>query len=160
MAKLKRESLAHYIKPVAALSAAWHLIGKDIEDMSVDMGGSFESRKNILGETSVSDTGYTPSLAVSPYYADPSDGIYDFLLDLALGRKSGDDAKATMLEVVIVDTSAESHLAYQEDCVIEITSYGGNTEGFGIEYTVHPNGNRKKGTVTIGDDKQPTFQAD
>lgn len=155
MSKLAREALAHYIKP-AALSSAWHLIGKDVEDMSVDMNGSFESRKNILGETSVSDTGYSPSFSVSPYYADPSDGIYEFLRDLALGRKSGDDAKATMLEVIIEDTADESHLAYQEDCVIEITSYGGNTEGFGIEYVVHPNGNRKKGTVTITG-KQPTF---
>lgn len=157
MAKLKRSALAHYIKPVSGeLGASWFLIGKDIDDMSVDMGGSFETTKNILDETSVTDTGYSPSISVTPHYADPSESIYPFLLDLSMNRKSGDDAKAQMLEVVIENASAESHKAWQEDCVIEINSYGGGTNGVTIEYTIHPNGNRKQGTVTI-ENKVPTF---
>lgn len=156
MAKLKRSALAHYIK-ANGLSAEWFLIGKDIDDMSVDMGGSFETTKNILGETSVTDTGYQPSMSVSPYYANPDDSIYSFLLDLAMNRKSGDDAKCKFLEVIVEDASAETHKAWQEDAVIEITSYGGGTNGVTIEYTVHPNGNREEGTVKI-ENKVPTWQ--
>lgn len=156
MAKLARKALGHYIKP-NGLSAEWFLIGKDIDDMSVDMGGSFETTTNILGETSVTDTGYTPSMSVSPYYANPDDSIYDFLLDLAMNRKSGDDAKAKFLEVIVEDASDEAHKAWQEDAVIEITSYGGGTNGVTIEYTVHPNGNREEGTVKI-ENKVPTWQ--
>lgn len=156
--KLKRSALAHYISAGTALSEAWFLIGKDIDDMSMDMGGSFETKKNILDETSVSDTGYQPSMSVSPYYANPEDSIYPFLKDLALNRKSGDEAKAKLLEVIIDDTEAEKHDAWKEDCVIEITSYGGGTEGVTIEYTIHPNGNRVQGKVTIGEDKIPVFE--
>lgn len=157
MAKLKRSALAHYLNTSKALGGNWYLIGKDIDDMSVDMNGSFETKKNILDETSVTDTGYQPSIAVTPYYADPSDSIYDFLMDLALGRKSGDDAKAQYMEVIVTDASAETHEAWKEDCRIEIISYGGGTDGVTIEYTIHPDGNRVKGSVKI-EDKVPTWQ--
>lgn len=158
MAKLKRSALAHYFKQ-DVLSSEWFLIGKDIEDMSVEMNGSFETTTNILDETSVSDTGYAPSISVSPYYANPDDSVYEFLKDLALNRKSGDQAKAKMLEVLIDDTSAEQHDAWEEDAIIEINNYGGGTNGVTIEYTIHPNGNRKAGHVTI-ENKVPTFVAD
>lgn len=158
MAKLKRSALAHYFKQ-DVLSSEWFLIGKDIEDMSVEMNGSFETTTNILDETSVSDTGYAPSISVSPYYANPDDSVYEFLKDLALNRKSGDQAKAKLLEVLIDDTSAEQHDAWEEDAIIEINNYGGGTNGVTIEYTIHPNGNRKAGHVTI-ENKVPTFVAD
>lgn len=158
MAKLKRSALAHYINASGdGLSASWYLIGKDIDDMSVEMNGSFESTSNILGETSVTDTGYEPSISVTPYYADPEDSIYAFLSDLAMNRKSGDDAKCQYMEVLVEDTSAESHKAWKEDCVVEITSYGGGVNGVTIEYTIHPNGNRTQGTVKI-ENKVPTWQ--
>lgn len=157
MSKLNRSALVHYIKPMAGeLGSTYHLIGKDIDEMSMEMNGSFETKKNILGETSVTDTGYSPSMSVTPYYADPSESIYPFMLDLTMNRKSGDDAKAKLLEIVIEDPKAESHKAWEEDCVVEIVSYGGNTEGLAIPYNIHPNGNRREGTVTIVD-KVPTF---
>lgn len=157
MSNLNREALAHYIKPIAGeLGSEYYLIGKDIDDMSVEMNGSFETKKNILGETSVTDTGYSPSMAVAPYYANPADTIYPFVKDLAMNRKSGDDCKAKFLEVIVSDTKAESHEAWEEDCKIEIVSYGGPTEGFAIPFTIHPCGNRKQGTVTLLN-KVPTF---
>lgn len=153
MAKLARKAIAHYVKPTGA--AKWYLIGKDIDDMSVDMNGSFESTTNILGETSVNDTGYQPSMEVTPYYADPEDEIYEYLLDLAMNRKSGDDCKAVMLEAV---ADGETIKGWQEDCKIEITTYGGDTNGARIEFTLHNDGNRQEGTITIAD-KQPSFTA-
>lgn len=155
--KLKRSALAHHLNCKGKSTPAWYLIGKDIDDMSVDMGGSFETKTNILDETAVSDTGYQPSIAVTPYYADPSDEIYPFLSDLALNRKSGDAAAAEYMETIVEDTEATSHKAWKEDCRIEITSYGGGTDGVTIEYTIHPNGNRVEGTVTFDASKKPTF---
>jgi hypothetical protein len=155
--KLKRSAHALYWKPSSG-SLGYFLVGKDIDDLSVDMNGSFETTKNILDETSVSDTGYEPQVSVTPYYADPEDDIYEFLEDLALNRKSGDDCAAQYLEVLITDTSASSHKAWQEDCKIEIVSYGGDTNGMQIEYNILPCGNRTEGTATIKD-KVPTFTA-
>jgi len=151
--KLKRNAHRFY---VMAGSNPWYLVGKGIEDLSVAMNGTFEAKKDVLGETSVEDSGYQPQVSVEPYYADPTDDIYEFLLDLALNRKSGDDAKAKYLEVMIEDIEATKHAAWQEDCRIEIVSYGGDTSGFQIAYNVWPDGNRVKGDVSY-EGKTPTF---
>lgn len=154
--KLKRSAHRFFLNTQGSGKPEWYWVGKDMEELNVEMNGSFETKKNIQDETSVTDQGYSPSVEGDPYYADPTDAIYAFLEDLALERKSGDDCKAQYLEVIVKDTTAASHLAYVEDCKIEITSYGGPTEGFRINFAVHPTGNRVKGTVTISD-KVPTF---
>lgn len=151
--KLKREAHAFYIK--AGTMTNFFLVGKGIDDMSVEMNGSFEQTKDITGGTAVSDTGYQPQVSVEPYYANPDDEIYPFLKDLMMNRKSGDDAKAKYLEVIVEDTEASTHDAWQEDCRIEIVSYGGDTSGLQIAYNVWPDGNRQQGTVA--DVKNPTF---
>lgn len=156
--KLKRGAHALYVKG-GGTSAKYYLVGKDIDDMSVDMNGSFETTANILDEVSVNDTGYQPQVSVSPYYANPEDAIYPFLLDLAMNRKSGDDCKGKYLEVIAESKEETAHKAWEEDCKIEIVSYGGDTNGFQIEFNILPDGNRVEGTATIGADKLPTFTA-
>ena len=37
--------------------------------MSVELNPDTEVKKNILGETSVQDNGYEPSMSADPYYA-------------------------------------------------------------------------------------------
>mgnify|MGYP003289411921 CR=1 FL=1 len=154
MAKLKREAHGMYIR-FQALDA-WYLIGKGISDMSVTMNGSFEQTKDITGEVAVADTGYQPQTSVEPYYADPDDAIYEHLLDLALNRKSGDDAKAEYMEVVIEDPEDSEHKAWQENCRVEIVSYGGDTSGLQIAFNIWPDGGRKTGKATF-EGKVPTF---
>ena len=158
MSKLKREAHALYIKPaVGSLSSNnYFLIGKGIDDLSVEMNGSFEQKKDITGETSVSDTGYSPQVSVEPYHADPTDSIYDFLKDLAMNRKSGDDCKVKILEVLI-DKNESPYDAWEEDGKIEITSYGGDTSGYQIPFTVNYTGERVKGKFDVS---AGTFTAD
>ncbi len=154
MAKLKREAHGLYIRFKS--TDAWFLIGSGIDDMSVEMNGSFEQTKDITGNVAVSDTGYQPQASVEPYYANPDDTIYTYLKDLALNRKSGDEAKAEYMEVLIDDDASDSQSAWTEDCRIEIVSYGGDTSGFQIAFNVWPDGNRKQGTATFTG-KVPTF---
>ena len=155
--KLKRSAHRFFLN-VKGDSPEWYWVGKDIEDLSVEMNGTFETRTNIMDETSVSDEGYAPSVSATPYYADPEDAIYSFLEDIALNRKSGDDCKAEYMEVIVKDTSDTGHKAWKEDCKIEIVSYGGPTGGLQIEFNILPAGNRTEGTVAIKD-KVPTFTA-
>lgn len=149
MAKLNRSALIHWINATPSSTATWFKIGKDVEDMSVDLNAQMETRRNILDETSVLHNGYEPSFAVDTYYADPSDAIYDFIEGIALGRLKGDACKTEVLECIIEDTSASSHEAYKEDVMIEVQSYGGSQTGVAIPYTVHFDGNRVAGTVAI-----------
>lgn len=158
MAKLKREAHRLYVR--ATSTDPWFLVGKGSDDVSVEMNGSFEQTKDVTGETSVSDTGYQPQIGIDPYVPDPvkDKEWYEFLRDLALNRKSGDDAKAQYLEVLIEDDEVEKHRAWQEDCRVEITNYAGDTTGFHINYNLWVDGNREEGSATYAE-KVPTFKA-
>ena len=157
MAKLNRSALIHWINASPSSTATWFKIGKDVEDMSVELNPTIETQKNILDETSVQHQGYEASFAVDTYFADPSDAIYDFVEAIALQRKQGDDCKTQVLECIIEDTTAASHEGYTEDVIVEVTSYGGAQGGVRIPYTVHFAGNRKAGTVAISSGGVPTF---
>ena len=139
-------------------TTSWYLVGKDIEEMSVDLGADTEIVKNILDETSVRHNGYEPTIDADPFYADPDDALYPKLKDIAMNRKKGDDCKTKYLEVIVEDTEATSHSAWQEDCYIVPQSVGGDTSGFQIPFQVLPAGNRQAGSATLAN-KVPTFTA-
>lgn len=157
MAKLARKALAHYIDGTFGGDGTpkWYLVGKDIDDMSVELNPDTESTENILGETSVKDNGYEVSMSADPYYADPDDEIYSKIKDIAMNRLKGDACKTKVLEVVI-DKESGPYDAWIEDCIVKPQSYGGDTAGVGIPFDVLFNGNRKQGTATIAD-RVPTF---
>lgn len=152
--KLNREALAHYLdtkfnKSVDDVEQAeFEVIGDDIEDMSVEMNADTEQKQNILGQTKTSDNGYSPSMDADPFYADPEKKLYQPIRDIALERKKGDACKTLMLELVVEDTKAEKHLAYLQEVLVKPTSYGGDTSGVNIPFTVSEDGERKKGYVT------------
>lgn len=167
MGKLNREALAHYIdtswnKLVADVSkATFRVLGDDIEEMSVEMNSDTEQTKNILGQTRTNDNGYSPTMDADPFYADPDNAIYPKLRDIAMKRLKGDECKTLMLEVIVEDTAATTHLAYVREVMVKPTSYGGGTEGFNIPFTVSEDGAWAEGTVTAESLKSgaPVFTA-
>lgn len=152
--KLKREAHGLYMR--FNKSDDWFLIGSGIDDLSVEMNGSFEQTKDITGNTAVSDTGYQPQISVDPYRANPDDDIYETLEDLAMNRKSGDSSKAEIMEVLRTTDGATGHKAWTEDVKVEITNYGGDTSGMHINFNIWSDGNRKEGTVSYETGK-PVF---
>lgn len=164
LGKLKRSALLHYVETSfntasgIPQSPAWFLIGKHVSDMSVELNADTETIKNILDETAVIDNGYEPSFDVDTYYATPTDGdFYTKLKDITMNRKTGDDCKTYVLEV-LVDNDGTSFDAWVEEVVIKPTSYGGAQGGVSIPYKVSFTGNRVTGTCTITN-KVPTFTA-
>lgn len=163
MAKLERKILATYIDAsFGGTNPSWFLVGKDIEEMSVELNPDVETVKNILGETSVKDNGYEPQMTADPYYANPDDAIYDKIKDIAMKRLKGDDCKTKILEIILVDTSSSgttpTYEAYTENVIVKPTSYGGDTSGFAIPFDVYFDGGRVEGTATITSGV-PTFTA-
>lgn len=134
----------------------WWRLGKDMEEFNVELNPDTEVVKNIWDETSVQDNGYEPSADADPYYANTDDSIYPKILDITMNRLRGDACKTQILEVVVEDTDATNHKAWMEDVVVKPTSYGGDTSGFAIPFTISFDGNRKEGYVTITDGK-PVF---
>ena len=161
--KLGRSALLHYLDTgfgtsTDDTSADWFLIGKDVEDMSVNLNPSITTKKNILDETSVDDEGYEPSFDVDTYYANPSDGVfYDKIKNIAMNRLTGDDCKTKVLEV-LVDMTEGPHEAWVEDVIVKPQTYGGAQGGVRIPYQVAFCGNRKQVKVNIVN-KKPTVQA-
>ena len=165
--KLEREAMAHYLdtefhtKVSEAAEAAFEIIGDDIEEMSVELNSDTEQIKNILGQTKTKDNGYEPSMDADPFYADPDKKLYPKLRDIAMDRLKGDKCKTLMLEVIVEDTSAETHAAWLREVMVKPQSYGGSTEGFNIPFTVSEDGESVKGTVTAASMKagKPVFTA-
>ncbi len=165
--KLEREAMAHYLdtefhtKVSEAAEAAFEIIGDDIEEMSVELNSDTEQIKNILGQTKTKDNGYEPSMDADPFYADPDKKLYPKLRDIAMDRLKGDKCKTLMLEVIVEDTSAETHTAWLREVMVKPQSYGGSTEGFNIPFTVSEDGESVKGTVTAASMKagKPVFTA-
>lgn len=155
--KLNRSHLKHYADTTFGGTGTpkWQVLGKDVDDASVALNPTVETTKNILDETEVNDNGYEPSLEIGTYYANPSDAIYSKLKEIALERKTGDDCRTTILEVLIDKTEAPFD-AWTEDVILKPQSYGGNQNGVNIPYTITFSGNRKKGTVTFASGI-PTF---
>ena len=163
--KLKRSALAHFLdtawnKKIAdASKAVFEILGDDIEDMSVEMNPDTTQLKNILGQTKTTDNGFTPSMSADPWYADTDSKLYPHMRDIVFEQLTGDERKTLMLEVLIDDTEADTHLAYLREVKVTPTSYGGGTEGVNIPFTVDFDGAWVKGTVTAESVKngQPVF---
>ena len=160
MAKLKRSAHLLYVDAsMGGTTPSWYLVGKDIEELTVDLGADTETVKNILDETSVQLNGFEPSIEASPYMCNPDDAIYAPLKACAMGRVMDDEhCKTKFLEVIVEDTEDTSHSAWQQDCYLIPQSVGGDTSGFQIPFNILPDGPRIAGTATLAN-RVPTFTA-
>lgn len=155
MAKLKRSALLHHLQNPETLDGKpeWYLIGKDVEDLSVELNPDMEQIKNILDEVSVNDKGYEPSISVETYYANPEDGwLYEWLKNIALNRLTGEACMTKYVEVIVDKTPDEaegSYDAWQEDVIVKPQSYGGSQGGITIPFNIAFCGNRVQGKASL-----------
>lgn len=158
MAKIARKFLAHFINTAPTSQAVYERLGKDLEELSTELNPEVETKNNILGETSTNLSSYQAQFSVEPYYADEGTGLHTFLQDIIDNRKVLDDTKTDVLEVHMWEEEETGvFTAYKEECIVEISSYGGDTTGYQIPFNVHLSGNRVKGTF---DTSTNTFTAD
>jgi hypothetical protein len=151
MGKLDRKYLAHYIDSSLTAAPAYVMLGDDLEEYNIEMNANVNTIRNILGETKKSIDGYEPQASIEPYYASDGDPLFEKLQGIADGRKTLDELKTTVLEVHTweeIEGQTGSYVAYKEDAIIEIVSYGGNNTGLQIPFNIHHIGNRIKGTFT------------
>lgn len=153
--KVKRKFMAHFIDsadPGSDAATAYVRLGKDLEEYNVEMNANVDTKNNILGETSVNLDGYQPQASVEPFYADIDDPMFDRLQKIIDERQTLDDLKTTVLEVHLWEagTAEGSYVAWREEAIIEVSSYGGDTTGYQIPFNVHHTGNRVKGEFVLG----------
>ena len=150
MAKIERKYLAHYINTATDGEAVYERLGKDLEEFSPEMSASVETTKNILGETSILISSYEKTGAVEPYYAESGTGLFDRLQGIIDDALVLDDVKTDIVEVKLWEAAEGSaYPAVKETAYIEVNSYGGDTTGYQIPFTIHFTGEKVKGTFDV-----------
>lgn len=150
--KIKRKYMAHFINSSKASSPVYVRLGKDLEEYKIELNANTEKKSNILGETSVNLTSYQVEGSVEPYYAEDGDPLFIRLQAIIDERQTLDDLTTDVIEVHLWDednATPGAYVAYKEDAVIEVSSYGGDTTGYQIPFNIHYTGNRVKGKFVL-----------
>ena len=164
MAKIERKYLAHYIDaefnsdPTQSnLTFNYVRLGKDLESYGEELNPQVNVMQNILGEQNVTHTGYQVQSTADPFYAEPGDPLYAQLRSIVEERKTGDDCVTTRIDVMI-DPASEilngtthtgTYPAWREICWVVPNSFGGDTSGVQIPFTVYNAGGRVQGTFNL-----------
>ena len=147
--KIERKYMAHYLNTAFSAgsgTAAYVRLGKDLEEFSPEMSANVEKKSNILGETSVTINSYQKQGEVKPYYAQEGDALFEKLQAIIDGNLVLDELKTDIVEVKLWGESSDgSFPAVKEECYVEVTSYGGDTTGYQIPFTVHYTGVKTAG---------------
>lgn len=132
-------------------TSEWERLGKDLEEYNVDLNPDTETVKNILGETSFKHNGYEESSEADPYYADTESALFEKLQTIIDYRYKDDNCKTNALEVHLWDeVTGGGCVAWQQGCYVVPSSYGGDTSGYQIPFTVNYFGERTKGVFKDG----------
>lgn len=139
-------------------------LGKDSDDLSIDTNPDTETIKNVQGETTFVNNGYTPSMS-NEYIAREEDGIYEPIQYIADNLAVDDEhTSATMIvatldiEVKDTGTTTATGTGYSVPVKIVVDNDGGSTSGYAIPFTINEDGNRTQGSVSVAN-KVPTFTA-
>ena len=149
MAKIQRKYMAHFI----AVGENYIRLGKDLEEYSPELSAQVEKTQNILGQTAVRIAGYEKSGTVEPYFAEVGDPLFEKLQAIIDGGLVLEDCKAAMVEVKLWEGQGSAFPAVKEVCYLEVTSYGGDAQGYQIPFTVHYTGIKQPGTFDLNTKK-------
>ena len=156
MSKIERKYLAHFIngaKP-GAEQPQYERLGKDLEEFSPELSAQVETKKNILGQTSVVISGYQKTGSVEPFYAEEGSALYERLQEILDEGLVLEALRTDVVEVKLWQQTEGGYSAVREEAYIEVVSYGGDTTGYQIPFKLHFTGNREKG---VFDPEKRTF---
>ena len=151
MAKIERKYMAHFLNAAReGEEAVYERLGQDLEEFSPEMSAQVETRKNILGESSVVISGYEKTAAVEPFYAQAGSAVFQRLQEIIDGDLVLDELKADVVDVKLWDEDAAgAYPAVKETVFLEVSSYGGDTTGYQIPFTLHYTGQKVKGSFNL-----------
>jgi hypothetical protein len=150
MAKIDRKYLAHFINAGEGEEALYVRLGEDLEEYSPELSAQVDTKKNILGQSSVLISAYEKTGSVEPYYAQKGDPLFEKLQKILDEGLVLDQLKTDVVEVKLWEAAQEGvYPASREEVYIEVTSYGGDTTGYQIPFTLHYTGKKEKGTFDV-----------
>ncbi|MCC8043918.1 MAG: hypothetical protein LIP12_00260 [Clostridiales bacterium] len=159
--KIERKYMAHYLDTsFGGDTASWYRIGEDLEEYNVEMNPDTEVKKNILGNSTFIHNGYEPSADSDPFYARVGDALFEQLQTIVDTQATYDGLETKSLEVHLWDGDATAgYKAFQQTCYVVPQSYGGDTSGYQIPYSVNYVGEKTEGTFVPDSAGGGTFTA-
>ena len=151
MAKIERKYMAHFINGAKdGEEAVYERLGQDLEEFSPEMSAQVETKKNILGQSSITISGYEKTASVEPFYAQQGSAMFSRLQEIIDDNLILDDLKTDVVDVKLWEGSeAGDYPAVKETVYLEVTSYGGDATGYQIPFTIHYTGEKVKGTFNV-----------
>lgn len=155
--KIDRKYMAHYINAgslCGGLTPKYERLGKNLEEYNIELNPDTETSKNILGESTFKHNGYEVSSDADPFYADTTSDLFTALQKIVDNRYQDDNLKTDAVEVHLwTEATTGEYEAYKQDCYVVPTSYGGDTSGYQIPFTVNYVGDRVKGKFNVSTGK-------
>ena len=146
MAKIDRKYLAHFINAGDG-EALYVRLGEDLEEYSPELSAQVDTKKNILGQSSVLISAYEKTGAVEPYYAQSGDPLFAKLQKILDEGLVLDQLKTDVVEVKLWEPDENGAFpAIREEAFVEVSSYGGDTAGYRFSFVLHYTGNKVKGS--------------
>ena len=106
--------------------------------------------KYCSGSSSVVISGYEKTGSIEPFYAEEGSGLFQRLQDIIDGDLVLDALKTDVVEVKLWEQAENgAYPAVKETAYIEVNSYGGDTTGYQIPFTLHYTGEKVKGTFDV-----------
>lgn len=154
---LERKYLAHYIDAAFDLTGAatkYVRLGKNLEELTVEMNPNVQTNANIMGENDARLTGYEMSASISPYYVSHNEELSEKLMEIIDNELTGDACKTTVVDVWLkpgetADAKPIVVKAIRREVVVAVQSYGGDTSGVQIPFEISGATNRTKGTFDV-----------
>ncbi len=151
MAKIDRKFLAHYINTAEpGESAVFERMGKDLEEYTPALHARVQKKTDIMGNLSVSISGYEKEGKVTTFYAEPGTGLFTRLQKIIDKGYTLDKLKTEVVDVKLWESpEAGKFPAVKEMAYIEVLGYGGDCNGYHISFALHYTGERNSGRFSI-----------
>ena len=151
MAKIQRKYLAHFVNAAAPgqETPSYERLGTDLEEFSAELSAQVDTRKNILGQTEILISGYEKTGSVEPFYASEGSALFERLQDIIDKGSVLDELATDVVEVKLWAGEGDVFPAIREKAFIEVNSYGGDTTGYQIPFTLHYTGQKTHGTFDV-----------
>lgn len=146
--KIKRKFMAHFINASTTKDAESYVrLGSGIEEMNIEMGANVVKTNDITGTTETYIDKYEKTQAVEPYFAVLGDALFTRLQAIVDGDLTLDDLNTSVVDVKLwEEATGGEYPAIKEEAVIEVTSWGGSTDGYQIPFNIHRTGVKTQGT--------------
>ena len=158
--KMQRKFFQTYVdSTMNGTTPSYYRLGKDLEEFNVEMNPDTETGKNILGESTFTHNGYEISADADPFYARQGDDLFEALQGIIDTQAQYEGCATTLIEVHLWDagTTSGTYKAFKQNVYLVPTSYGGDTSGYQIPFTLSYVGEKTAGYFTPDGNGGGTF---